>query len=73
MRVDIARLKGNIVSKGMTQEQLAKEIDVDPSTLSRKMQLSGNTFTIGEVHRIVDVLNLPAKEAANIFLAENLQ
>lgn len=71
MRVDIAKLKGNIVASGMTQEQLAKEIGVDPSTLSRKLQLLGNSFTIGEVHKIVDVLRISPKEAANIFLSEN--
>ena len=49
MRVDIAKLKGAIVANGMTQEQLAKEIGVDSSTLSRKMQLFGATFTIGEI------------------------
>ncbi len=73
MRVDIAKLRGQMVARGMTQEQLAKEIGVNPSTLSRKMRLSGIYFTIGEVHKMVDVLEIQPREAANIFLAKNLQ
>lgn len=73
MRVDVNRLKGNIVAQGMTQEALAKAIGIDAATFSRKMKCSGLAFTVGQMHKMVDVLKIPSEEAAHIFLSENSQ
>lgn len=73
MRVDVNKLKGNIAEKGMTQEAVAKAIGIDAGTFSRKMKCDGLAFTVGQMHQIVDILDITPSEAAHIFLAENSQ
>lgn len=64
---DVNKLKGKIVENKLTQEELAKKISIDRSTLNRKLK-TGEAFTIGEANRIVTVLKLTSEEAVNIFL-----
>ena len=71
LKTNIPKLKGLIVEKGITQEQLAKMIDMDSSTFSRKISSSGLKFSIGEVHKLAAALNLSQEEAVNIFLYDN--
>lgn len=68
MQVDIDRLRGKIVERRMTHEELASKIGVDTSTLSRKLKCNGLTFTVGQMHKIADALNLSHNEARQIFL-----
>lgn len=65
--VNINKLKGKIVENGLTIRGLAASIGIDPSTLYRKIGDGGETFTIGEVKKIAEVLSLSADEATNIF------
>lgn len=69
MRVDVALLRGKIAERGMTQEKLARELSMDKSTLSRKMKSEALDFSVGEMHRIVEILNLSKTEAGEIFLS----
>lgn len=69
MATNINKLRGKIKEHGLTQEEFAKLIGVDPSTLSRKMALDGLTFTVGEMHTVVSVLELSKDEATQIFLS----
>ena len=71
MHVDINRLKGSIVSSGMTQEAVARAIGVDNSTFIRKMKGEGVSFSVGQMHKLVDVLALTPEETALIFLCRN--
>ena len=71
MRVDINRLKGKFAACGMTQEEVAKAIGVDNSTFIRKMKCDGVAFSVGQMHKLVDVLVMSPEEAATIFLASN--
>ena len=64
---NVLKLKGKIKENDMTQEQFAKAINIDRATLARRMNRS-ESFTIGEVNRIVTVLNLSEDEALAIFL-----
>jgi len=68
--LNTAKLKGKMRELNITQEELAKLIGVALSTLNRKLQddKSGDTFTIGEVIKIVEVLKLSKEEAIIIFL-----
>lgn len=63
---DIAKLKGKIVEKGFNQSQLAKTIDMDRTTLNRKMK-TGEEFSIKEAEKIAIALELSGKEAMHIF------
>lgn len=64
--MNIPKLKGMMVEKGMNVETLAAKINVDRSTLYRKLD-AGEKFTIGEVQKIKTVLGLTNDEASAIF------
>ena len=70
IKLNTAKLKGKMRELNITQEELAKLIGVALSTLNRKLQddKSGDTFTIGEIIKIVEVLKLSKEEAIIIFL-----
>ncbi len=61
------KLKGKMRENGITQKALAAAIDIDRSTLNRRLK-NGEDFTIGETNRIVETLHLTAEEALQIFL-----
>lgn len=67
--MNIAKLKGKMVENGLTQDELARRIDMDRSTLNRRLK-TGESFTIGEANRITMVLNLSKEDAMDIFLPE---
>ena len=69
--VNVSKLKGKIVERDITQEELAKNIGITKSTFYRKMKQNGN-FSIKEVNLIVSSLNLTKDEASNIFFAETV-
>lgn len=64
---DVAKLRGKITENNLTQEELAKIIEMDKSTLSRKLK-TGESFTIGETNKLVIALHLTGEEAIKIFL-----
>lgn len=68
MHTDMAKLKGKITERSMTQEEVAEKIGIDSSTFSRKMKANGLTFTVGQMHKIANVLSLTNQEAVQIFL-----
>lgn len=68
--VNINKLKGKIVERGMTVEKLAEKIGVDRSTIYRKINTAGESFTIREAHMICAALNLSGQEATAIFFSQ---
>lgn len=68
MEVNINKLKGKIVEKGMNVEAVAERIGVDRSSLYRKLN-NFEKITIGEARRMKDVLELSDEEANAIFFA----
>ena len=66
--VNSAKLRGKIVENGLTLEKVAKAINLNKSTISRKMNKNGDDFTIKQSDDIVKLLNLTAEEATSIFL-----
>ena len=67
--VNINKLKGKIVESGLTVEKLAEKIGVDRSTIYRKMNNDGETFTIKDANLICKILNLTCEEATAIFFS----
>jgi DNA-binding phage protein len=63
--MNIQKLRGKIVERGMNVETLAKEIGVDRSSMYRK--LNNCNLTVGEVSKIKEALNLSNEEAIDIF------
>ena len=66
--MDVQKLKGKIVEKGMNVEAVAEQIGVDRSSLYRKLN-NFEKITIGEANRLKDVLCLSDEEAKSIFFA----
>ena len=66
--MNVNKLKGKIVENGMNVELLADAINVNRSSLYRKLNCF-EKITIGEAGRIKEALNLSAEEAIDIFLS----
>lgn len=69
MQVNVAKLRGKIAEQGLTQEKIANDLSIDKSTFSRKMKSDALDFSIGEMHRIAEILHLSKAEASEIFLS----
>lgn len=65
--MNVNKLKGKIVEKGMTVERLSNLIGMDRSTFYRKLNNQGETFTVKEVNLIRKHLHLTKDEAMEIF------
>ena len=68
MRTNMDVLRGKMTEKKVRKEDLAQKIGVDPSTFYRKLKDDGASFTVGQMHKIVEALNLTKEEATAIFL-----
>lgn len=68
--VNVNKLKGKIVENEMTITELAEKIDLDKSTLYRKLNAEGETFTIKEANLICSELKLSRQEATEIFFSQ---
>ena len=65
--MNVNKLKGKIVEKGMNVESLAVCIGIDRSSLYRKLNDS-EKITIGEAVKMKDALKMSDGEAFEIFL-----
>jgi len=68
--ININKLKGKIVERGMSVGTLAPQVGIDKATFYRKLQNGGEDFTIREVGLIVDALELNLVEANDIFFTQ---
>lgn len=64
--MNVRKLKGKLVEKGFNVETLANKINIDRSTLYRKLN-ECEKFTIGDAQKIKDALSLTNDEARDIF------
>lgn len=61
-------LKGKIVAKGFTQQQLAEKMNISLNSLSAKIN-GKKAFTLPEVDKLCEVVEITdAKEKCEIFL-----
>lgn len=70
--MNINKLKGKIVERGMNVETLASLIGIDRSTFYRRLNNRGETFTVKEVNLIREHLKLSKEEAMEIFFTNNV-
>lgn len=66
--MNINKLRGKIVERGMKVGTLATLIGIDRSTMYKKLN-EGEKFTIGEARKMKDALEMSNDEACEIFLA----
>jgi len=64
-------LKAEIVRNGMTIEEFADKVGIERTTLWRRFNNSGN-FTLTEITKIADVLNLTKQRIIEIFFSEEV-
>lgn len=66
--VQVNKLRAKLVERGLTVEEVAGRLGVNRSTLYRKMKdRSGNSFTVRDVQKLSNILNLTAAEIDDIF------
>ena len=68
--VNVNKLRGKIVEKGMTVNELADKIGIDRATLYRRLNTGGESFLIREADAITKALSLNCDEATAIFFAQ---
>ena len=68
MSTDMEKLRTKMSQQKISPETMARHIGVDASTFYRKIKSDGLNFTVGQMHKIVEVLSLTREEATSIFL-----
>jgi plasmid maintenance system antidote protein VapI len=66
--MNVNKLKGKITEKGLNVAALASLINIDKSSMYRKLN-NAEKITIGEAKKIRDVLELSVEEATSIFFS----
>lgn len=68
---DYSKLRGRIKEKGYTQEEVAKNIGIDKSTLSLRLN-NQSLFVQDELNKIIKLLDIPGKEIKSYFFEEKV-
>lgn len=68
MSVNMDMLRERMNELNVSNEDMARRIGINVSTFYRKINTGGVSFTVGQVHKIVESLNLTKEEALSIFL-----
>lgn len=66
--MNVTLLKSKLVACEMNVEQLASEIDIDRSSMYRKLN-NAEKITVGEAKKMKEVLHMTDDEAIQIFLS----
>lgn len=69
--IAINKLKGKIAEQGMNMTTFAKSIDLDYSSLYRRLE-GQVSFTVSDVEKITKVLHLENEDIMNIFFAKEI-
>lgn len=70
--VDVRKLKARVVEAGMTIPELANKMEMNPSTLYRKLKNNGEGLLVKDVDRIITIIDLPGGDINNIFFANHV-
>lgn len=66
-------LKAKLKEKGLTQEDAAKKIGMNPSTFNRKINNeNGEAMTVKEANDLSDILEIPREQLVTIFFNKKL-
>jgi DNA-binding Xre family transcriptional regulator len=68
--VNVNKLKGKIVERGLSVTDLANMVGIDKATFYRKLAQNGETFSIREADLICKKLELNPQEATAIFFSD---
>lgn len=70
MRTNIPLLRKRIKAKGLNAADCALLMGLSRSAFYRRIHTGGLNFTIEEVHRLADVLELTGSELGEIFMVD---
>lgn len=70
--MNMNKLRGKIVENGLSVDKLSDAMGVDRSTVYRKINDNGESFTVREVRKIVSVLSLTPEEIGLIFFNDTV-
>lgn len=70
MKTSLSKLRAAIKTKGLNAKDCALLLGMSRSAFYRRVHTGGLSFTIAEVHRLADVLELTGSELAEIFFVE---
>lgn len=65
--MNIRKLKAKLVERDVSIAALASILNVDKSTVYRKLNKSGESFTVSDVDKIAKALSLTYKDINEIF------
>lgn len=65
--MNVLKLKAKIVENEIKRDDIAKALNKDNSTITRKMQRGD--FTVEEATKLRNLLNLSLQDACDIFLS----
>lgn len=69
--VNINRLRGRMVEYGITVAELARALQLHPTTVYRKLRCGGDEFTVDEIRGMIPLLRLSKQDVECIFFTEN--
>lgn len=72
MYVNINKLKGKLVEKGISVVQLAERMGINKATMYRKLENGGLGLSVKDANLIVEILGLTLQEAMEIFFAKKV-
>ena len=70
--VNIERLRTALRDRNVSVEQAAEALGVNPVTFYRRINRNGEKFTISEVDKLADLLNLDSDAVNTIFFDKRL-
>ncbi len=70
--INLKEFKKVLKQNNSSINKIADELSVNRSTIYRKLQNNGESFTIKEINLIVHKLNLTQEDIINIFFAINV-
>lgn len=68
--INVNKLRGKIIEMGLNVKELADNLEMDRSTLYRKMNSEGDTMTISDAVNISRILKLNLDEVNAIFFSD---
>ena len=72
MFVNVNKIHGKLKALGLTVEDAAERMEIDRSTLYRKLKNNGAGLTVKDAQMLVDILQLTEQEALEIFFAREV-
>ena len=72
MGIDISYLKKKMREAGRTPDQAASAMGMNTATYYRKLKSDGVKFTVDEMQKMIQFLNLTEEDASRIFFAETV-